>query len=61
VVQQTLEFRSVPAAAGGLLLEQASASGGAECDALLGEVLALAGDAAVAQDGVGGLLRRLGV
>jgi hypothetical protein len=60
MVQQAMQLRPVPAAAGGLLLEQAGASGGTERSALLCQVLTLTGDAAVAQDGASGLLRRLG-
>jgi hypothetical protein len=60
VVEQTVQLRTVPSAAGGLLLEQAGASGGTERSALLCQVLALTGDAAVAQDGAGSLLLRLG-
>jgi hypothetical protein len=48
VVQQTLKLRPVPPAAGGFLLEQARASGSAECGALLCEILAFTRDAAVA-------------
>ena len=55
-----MQLGSVPAAAGGFLLEQAGASGGTECGTLLRQVLPVAGDAAVAQHGAGGLLRRLG-
>ena len=59
MVQQTLKLGPVPTAAGGFLLEQVGASGGAECGALLGEILALTRDAAVAQDCAGALLRRV--
>jgi len=60
VVQQALKLWPVPSAAGGFLLEQAGASGGTERGALLRQILPLTGDAAVAQDGAGGLLRRRG-
>ena len=60
VVQETLTLWPVPAAAGGLLLEQAGASGGSERGTLLCQILSFAGDAAVAQDGAGGMVRRLG-
>ena len=49
-----MQLRTVPSAAGGFLLEQAGASGGAERGALLCQVLPLAGDAAVAQHGAFG-------
>jgi len=60
MIQQTVQLGSVPAAAGGFLLQQAGASGGTERGTLLRQVLPVAGDAAVAQHGAGGLLRRLG-
>jgi hypothetical protein len=48
VVQQAMQFRPVPSAAGGLLLEQPGTASRAQSGTLLCQVLTFAGDAAVA-------------
>ena len=47
--EQTRQFRSCPAGAGGLLLENLAAAGGAQLAQLRLEVLALGGDLGVAK------------
>ena len=48
MIEQAVQLRTVPSAAGGFLLEEPAASCGAQGGPLLCQVLPLAGDAAVA-------------
>ena len=51
MIEQAVQLRTVPSAAGGFLLEEPAASCGAQGGTLLCQVLALVGAAAVAEQG----------